>query len=456
MPPVPPERFTSLFRSLSSAARATFVARLWAARGWETTREGNVVVACRDAETRRIRVVDPGRFGTPTLHDVDVLVTTRDRAAVRTAADAADVSYLPPAAVRETLLYGLDRETAATLFAETFDEPLDVATEPTQSRWNRIWDTGFATWADMRDRTSGSQQLGLLVVIVLLVGVVVAGPAFAPDRQATTTVPSTTYTPGETGALGGSTTTATRSTPGITTDNGGRPAGLGETSLTNRSVLLDNHLESVRRKSRTLHVRASGPTNATLMDGRTQWNYTARIESPRQYLFAGRFVFPPSRYPPENDSTVDIVEVSVYTDGATKYRMMVEPTGTSYREYATDTTGDASGFAREVRSYYDLFLRGQRSLVDCAGTLESGECFAYRIVITGAPERFPNAESYRATAVVQDDGVISSLRVSYTLPDSDGDGDRERVRFEVTYEEFGETTVSTPDWLDEARNETSS
>jgi len=451
MPPVSPERFAALFRGLDSTERAVFVSRLWAARGWETTRDGELIVATCDGSANRIQVVDPGRFGTPSLDDTDVLVTARDRAAVRDAATAAGVTYLPPEEIREQLLYAIEREAATALFEETFGEPLTVPSTSGTPLAERVLEGGRMAWAAVSGPSHGSRQLAAVLVVALLVGVAVAGPAFSPSRRADTTVPSATFTAGEAGALGGSTPTAATATPET---EQGRPAGLGENGISDLSTLLDGHVEAVRRTPRPLRVRASGPATATLMDGKTEWNYTARIESPKQYRYDARFVFPPSRYPPANESSIDIVTVNVYADGATKYRRTEEPTGTTYREYLTDTTGDASAFANEVRSYYELFLRGERSTVECAGRIEDGECFAYRIVITGAPDTLSDAESYRATAVVTHDGVISSLRVSYTLPDRTGDGEREAVRFGVAYEQFDETTIATPDWLDEARNAT--
>jgi len=293
----------------------------------------------------------------------------------------------------------------------------------------------------------------MLLVISLLVGVAVAGPALSPARDVGTTVPSATYTAGEAGALGGSTATVTATkTPA---DDEAPPAGLGENSITDRSALLDGHVAAVVHSPRTLQVRASGPPNATLMYGRERWNYTARIEHPREYRFDAEFVFPPSRFPPENGSALDVAEVGIYVNGETKYRREQTPDATSYRQYPVDATGDASGYASEVRSYLATYLDGDRSIVDCAGRSESGDCFAYSVIITGAPEAFPDAESYRVVAVVQESGVISSFTVSYTLPDEDGDGEREPVYFGVEYQGFGETTVSEPDWLAEAKNETS-
>lgn len=450
MAPVPPHRFAALFRALDPAERAAFVARLWSARGWETSVEDGSVVAVRDGAEERISVVDPGRFGTPALGDADVVVATRDRAAVRDGAAAAGVTYLPPGRLRERLLYSLDRETAATLFAETFDRPLDAPVGTPISLSEGAWEAGSAASEAVRERIGSSRGLAVLLLIGLLVGVAVAGPALSPP-ETNTTVPSATFTPGEAGALGGS--TATPATVGTSTDDDGRPAGLGERSITDRSALLDGHVAGVVGTSRTLELRASGPTNATFMRGRERWNYTARIQHSREYRFDGRFVFPATTFPSENDSSADVATVSIYADGETKYRRLRTPNGTTYRRYPIETTGDASGYATEIRTYLATYLQGDRSIVDCVGTLESGDCFAYRIVITGAPETFPDAESYRAVAVVQDDGIISSFRVSYTLPDSDGDGERELVQFAVEYEGFSETTVSEPDWLATAKDE---
>ena len=67
----------------------------------------------------------------------------------------------------------------------------------------------------------------------------------------------------------------------------------------------------------------------------------------------------------------------------------------------------------------------------------------------------PDAESYRATVIVNRNGIVTSLAVNYTLPDSDGDGAREHVQFGLSYESLDTTTVAEPAWLPEAKNETS-
>lgn len=444
MPPVSRESFALLFRDLGPAERTAFVADLWAERGWEPHVDG-VVVAERDGTRERIRVVDPGRFGTPTLDDVDVLVSARNRSAVGEAAEAANVTYLPPDAVRERLLYGMDRDVAAALFEATFDQPLgDV--DPPQPLQERARETVTAVGGAVSQPFGRSPRFGALVLVLLVVGLAVAGPALTPEPSPTTTS-TTTFESGATD-VPPATVTAT------TTDAAdGRPAGLGEQSITELSALIRGHVDAVVGTSRTLHVYARGPPNATFMRGRMVSNYTVRIESAQQYRFEGRYVLPPTRFDPTNESGVDLVNESIYAGGEREYRREVVENDTNYWEYAVNTTGNASTYTFDIQVSLRAYLQGEQSTVECAGTRTFGECIAYRVVVTGAPSFLPNAESYRAVAVVQDNGAVSSLAVRYTLPDTDGDGERERVFYSVSYE-FSSVEISPPDWLSEAKNET--
>jgi hypothetical protein len=225
----------------------------------------------------------------------------------------------------------------------------------------------------------------------------------------------------------------------------GRPPGIGEERLEDHVALANAHAAAVPGTARTLRMAASGPPEAPPLDGREAWNATARIEHPRQYRYDYT-----AQFRAENGSGT--VSISIYTDGDTKFRQLREGNDTTYQRYATETTGDASGFATEIREYLVLYLDGDASAVECAATLTGGDCFAYRVVVTGAPPVLPaEAEDYRAVAVVQDDGVVVSLDVQYTLP---VDGERVPVAFRFEYEDLGNTTAPPPDWLDAARNAT--
>jgi|AntDeeMetageno50_2_1112565.scaffolds.fasta_scaffold00521_3 hypothetical protein len=446
MAPIPPEQFTRLFRGLGTEQRVSFVAELWAGRGWEAIVDGKTVVATRGDETERVLVVDPGRFRTPALDGVDVLVAARDRDAVRAAAEAAGVRYLSPTDVREVLLYGLPREDATALFEQTFGHPLDSPTETSPSVRDRLSAAAAAAEQTVSERTD-SRLIAVLLLAGLLVVGAATGPALVPNGDSAAVAPVGTFTPGEAGAVGESTATAPPET--VETGTNGRPPGVGERALTDYRMLADAHAEAIVGNSRTLRVKASGPPAAPSLQGTTSWNYTARIESPRHYRFEGRYYFPA-----ENGSGDDLVVVNRYADGETKFRQYRTDNETTYQRYAIETTGDASGYATDMREHLLLFLAGDRSTVECAGTLTGGDCFAYRIVVTGNPPVLPaEAADYRAVAIVQDNGVVSSLEVRYTLPNETGE--REPVVFRFSYDDIGKTTVTPPDWLPEAKNETS-
>ena len=444
MPPIPAERFSRLFRGTDPDERVAFVAELWASRGWKTTVDGRSVVVTREAETERILVVDPGRFGTPALEEADVLVVTRDRTAVRNAAEAAGVRYLTADDVREQLLYGLERSTAALLFQRTFDQPLEPVGEATPTLRERVRAAGASLASAVAARGNRRQLIALLVVGVL-VGAALGGPALTSEQDTTTVAPVESVTPGEAGAIGAGTATQTATTvPGTASNE--RPPGLGAQALVDHVALADAHAAAVVGTSRTLTMEASGPPDAPLLNGREAWTVTARIEHPRLYRHDTT-----TQFPAANGSSS--LAVHIYADGETKFRQSRLDNETTYQRYPIETTGDASGFASDVREHLLRFLAGDTSSVECVATLDgTDDCFAYRVVVTGAPAALhAEASDYRAVAIVQDDGVVASLDVRYTVP---VDGERVPVRFQLAYDDLGETTAPPPEWLPTAKNET--
>ncbi|MEF8801065.1 MAG: hypothetical protein V5A38_00940 [Halolamina sp.] len=454
------EAFTRLYRALDGAERTAFVADLWAARGWETTTAGEVVVATRDGTEQRIRIVDPGWFAVPTVEDTDVLVTARDREAVEAAADAACVRYVPPPVLFDQLRYGIDRETAGALFESTFGQPFDApdphAESPLAERL-RQWATGVRQAP--RDRVGGFHVAMSVLLAILLVGAVVVGPALSPNEpEAIPFAGMATNSTEAAGALGGAGAFATEAS-----NSNSFPPGIGENGIEDLDALVGAHERGVIDRERTLRVAGIGPPNATFMVSRLAWNYTVRVKRSYHYRYNANYTYPPAT-DSKNRSSVDIVRIDRFANGGTTYRRRSDPTVTSYITYPTEVEGGARTFTHEVTVYLQYFLDGERSRVDCSGP-NAGDTAAdavahvdvqsCRVVVTGAPSALPNAAAYRATATVTRTGVVRSLSVRYTLPDSDGDGEREPVRFWIAYESLDSTTVSEPEWLPEAKNETS-
>ena len=118
--PSNPAEFDQAFAAADPATRTAFVADLWEALGWETSVEGNVVVAERSepvSETQRL-LVSPGEHP-PTEADVDVLVTPGESVPA-----GIDVPTIGAAGIRDRALYGADRSATARAFRRHFDREL--------------------------------------------------------------------------------------------------------------------------------------------------------------------------------------------------------------------------------------------------------------------------------------------------------------------------------------------
>lgn len=442
MPPPGVEAFARLFRALPPERRVAFVAELWAARGWDVEVGVNDITATRDGTEQRIRVVAPSRVLTPNIESADVVVSTRDSPALERAVDATGADYVPPAELRERLLYGVDRTEAAALFEEAVGHPLDSAEEHLTPPLTRRVRTGAAS-TYQRATGLARSRLSVVVVLLLLVAAAVVGvPPFAPAGETTQPAATQTATVAEPGTMRETTEPAA---PAATERSYGLPPGVNYGGLADLPQLLSAHREGVKRRPLTLRVRASGPPNATLLNGRTRWNYTARVERRWEYRFDANYSYPDS-------AATDSMRVAVYANGGQNYRRVTNGSRVTYQRYPTEAAGYASKYADEVVRYLETFLRGNQSTAECFGEWTQ----TCRVTVTGTPSTLPEAVSgYRATATVETSGVVSSLRVNYALPDTDGDGERERVRFAFDYTALDETTVSEPAWLDAARNETS-
>lgn len=436
MPPVPAEAFASEFRDRPASDRVGFVAALWAARGWETTVEDGRVVAERDGDRRRIAVVDPGRFGTPEFEGVDTLVVTRDRRAVRDAADEAGVEYVPPAELRELLLYGIERDTAETLYAAWFDRPLQR--EPADGSETEGL-RGVVTTA--LSSLGGNRRAAVALLLVAVVGIVVAGPVLtggtAPE-QSPITVGNVTPEAEGGGAIGAASPTPTER-PGLL-------PGVTRAGVVEPYVLAEAHAASVRNRSRVRSVRVTGPPNDSIMGGTTARNLTTRIVNRSHYRHRSISRFAGGDEPEWTGL------LGVYADGERVYQRLSVGGDTRYSRYSI-AERPATRYDDLSSSLYRYFV-GADSIVRCAIDFQT-DCPTYRIVVDGDPPTMleEEVEGYEALAIVSDRGMITTIRASYTLPDSDDDGERERVRFELDYE-FEAVDVSPPEWLPEARNAT--
>ena len=431
MPPVPEEAFRSEFRGLTASDRTEFVAGLWAARGWETTVEDGVVVAERGAERRRIRVVAPGRFGTPDVSGIDVLVTARDRDGVREAAEAAGAEYVPPADLRDLLLYGIDRGAAESLYEEWFGRSLRRSA-PDGSDDQPLSESVAAALPPIAKRS----RVVAVVVLLALVGVVLAGPALSgigsPD-QSPVTVENVTpdeETPGAIGAASPEPTEPPGLLPGVTA------SGIVEVS-----ALADAHVAGVRNRSRVRSVTIVGPPNASIMGGTTRRTLTTRIDNESHYRHEAE-----SQFPGEDGWNG---AAGVYADGEVAYQRVVIGNDSAYSRYPI-TDRPASEYDDVGPYLYRYFTNTDATVVTCAIQFET-DCPTYRIQVDEPPDGFGgDVEEFNALAIVSDRGVITTIRVNYTII---VDGEPEAVELAMDYR-FGAVDPESPEWLQEAKNAT--
>lgn len=437
MPPVSVDRFASALRGISTSSRTAFVAALWTARGWETAATDGVIVANRDGKRRRIRVVDPGRFGAPNMAGIDTLVTARDRKSVREAAASAGVEYVSPNDLHDLLLYGVERATAAELYERWFDEPLLQRAPEAGTNAGESNRSGPPTGVPFL--LENKRILGALI-LVLLVGIVVTGPSLTGG-----TTPAQSPVAGEQETLGGvdgvdsvapspSSTEDTQFPPGVS------PAGVG-----NASALAEAHVSGVRGRSRIRSLNASGPWNATFMAGAKQRNESIRVQNETNYRADSVSIVTV-----ENQT----MAISSYAANGSLYQRAVYPDGIEYSPtgsvdyYRYPANWNPATQYDEVETYLELFFEGAEStVVTCAIDYDT-DCPTYRLEVTGEPPATisASAEEYRALAIVSDTGVITTIRVTYTVPNTDGK--RVQAAFALDYR-FEDVELSPPAWLPE-------
>lgn len=441
MPPVPTDEFAREFRALPASERTAFVAALWDARGWETTIEEDVV-AERDDERRRIRVVDPGWFGTPNLGDADTLVAARDREAVRAAVSEAGVEYVSPADLHDLLLYGIDREAASDLYESTFDQPLERTPPEPESNVDES-EAGqggaIAAASAALPTLSGNRRGVAALLLLLLVGVAVVGsplPADSPEQRSVT-VGDATSGDERAGAIGGASPSPT-ALPGLL-------PGVTRAGVVDPSALAAAHVQQVQNRSRVRSVTVTGPPNTSVMGRAVAQNLTTRIVNESYYRHRAA-----SRFDGEDEWTS---RVGVYADGEQVYQRLTLGNDTRYSRYSV-TERPATQYDDLTSYLYRYFAGANDTIVRCAIDYDT-DCPTYRIEVDGEPPAVleGEVENYEALAIVSDRGVITTIRASYTLPDRDDDGERDQVRFALDYQ-FEEVEVTVPSWLSEARNET--
>lgn len=453
MPPLSARALTRRLRSHPPAERAAFVADLWAARGYDTTVEGAVVVAERAGDGTRHRIA----CGSPTASDdVDAVLAL---GASATDVPTEDVHVIDGEDLRRILLYAVDRETAGELSATHLNRSLvgESATGPPGSRI-----------------ASGSGRppilVGLVALLVVLVTIGAAGGGFPfagkePDlplapvpATGTPSAPPPGTAPNPIGVTG-------QDRPQGGGDLFRYPPGIGPSGVTNASALADAHratLAGTAWKLQLSHNRSHDLIHP-FVRWRTAEQSIARASATR-YRFEVTGVASL-----ENGSGGSVTYVD-YGDGSANYRRLIGLHGNAY-ERTRLPEGDPPGvFATVSAAYVRRYLSTTESRV---GTVRVGNTTRTRVVATGVPtELARTVANYTAVAVVDRRGVVRTLTVEYTLleraPDPTPNGVATpyaspddvptepigTVRFTMRFAPIKAASLNAPSWYDDARNAT--
>jgi hypothetical protein len=469
MSPPTAARLGHHLRRLDRESLAAFLADLYAARGFETRRDGDVVVATRDGNRTVVGVATPrllGRDDRTPDRSVDVLVAVgRDGAdAAPAVSDATRVHT--PRDVRDALAYALDRETAANLCARHLGAPFEALAPAPRERVRARADAAGARLTTaagtVRARSPiGPGALAVAVATVLVVGLAVgtgAVPVGPDGDDATTDAPGGEGTSdaaaGPAGALGGNDGDGGEDGPrdgddaGATDADGGGDRqvgppgttlvpGLSREGIENVSALGRAHDRGLANRSYTLWLDFYGPKNASAPGVRVQRDVDVTVTADRYR----------AEYSLEENDTRTRTR-SLYHDGRAWYVADYDAAGpnVSYTRYGPDESELVPLDPADVRrSLVVRYLNTRTSAV--TGLVERDGRTLYRVVATGNPAGFvPRGEgSYRAVALVDAEGVVHDLAVEYTRPFADRVVE---VRVEATYARLDETTVTAPAWYD--------
>jgi hypothetical protein len=422
-------------RRLSPAEFAAFVADLWAARGYETRRDGDRVLASRDG-TRLVVAV-----GWAT-DDADVVVTARARRQGTDGA-AADRRVVDARGIRDALWYALDRETAAALCREHLGAPPSDLRPPRRRRLR----TGLDAVAPLpsHDRVAGSAAaVALLVVVAVVAGAVTTpGPSVGgqPDASAgggtvaAGTPGSATPTAGtveaEVGALG-----AASDPPGLsTTADGGRGG------VTDLSTLAAAHARALDGARYRLRVDLYRPREGVVTATRIHRDIDVTVAGDRYLLVESTA--------PAKDPHSELRRVrGVYHEGQRWVAVAGPASNATYTRGAAAETTPPGTSPHVFAEYLVWQWLGALNTTATEYVADDGTT-RYRVVGRGfpGPDGTRPVENYTVQATVAPSGLVAEGHATYALASARG---RYPVRFEWTYDRVGTATVERPAWYDRA------
>ena len=426
-----PDVLEARVRGLDSESLAAFVTDLWAARGFETDRDGAVVTARRGGETHVVYVLT-GRARTLSVEmvrPVDVVVAAEPPRQPETLAAEANARVVDAGELTGMLRYAIERDVAANLCERHFGAAPEALTFPPRERVRRAV-------AGLEIETV---VMVLLVVVVVavgagavfgLVGPGVAGDGISDEAEAAVT-PGTVTSPGGDGPR-----TVTVDAESVPTEAGSSNSaavpGVSETGISNASRLAQAHAATVAgTSSYTIWFDYYAPESGSAE--RVQYDVDVRVDGEQAFVQTSR----------ETAGGTRSLLSTMYFDGTDRYRVANSGEELTRLDNRTPTaTPRAVPFTRPGKMV-QLYLATPENVVRTAGSDGSGE--RYRLQGTGRPAGVPDTVSeYEMTAVVDERGFVRMFEAEFSIPGdsaSDGGSDRKRVRLTWTYDRVDSTEI---------------
>jgi len=411
-----PSAFERLLAGLDAQTFAAFVADLWTARD-AAAREA--VSDERDQSEQSVLTVywrsRPGLWvrvlgGRVDATDANVLVTNRDHPRLAARAAEAGAGYVGPSELRDVCLYAIDRDRCDELFRAHFGRSVadpSVADDPPARMIAAVGHLRESRSDDGPRALTVRRSVGVLVLAILLWSLAVVGLSGASLHDGTDSGSADLAAVGFGPASGGD-----------------YPRTLAAADAGRLAPLLAEHRRAVGNSSVRLtvaHSRARGDLVTT-----NRW------ERSTQTVVAG----PDGRFALRVDGTI-----APATIGADARPVSVRARGNASACAARGDWG-ATGLptggpcallsgsdpdravARTTVRYVRRYLNGTAPAVRA---LDGDATGAYRVESTRPPRSFlVRPQNYSAAAVVDSQGLLTALTVSYESPRSPGTG---RVSF---------------------------